>query len=262
MADRREGVSVYYRINHTPDDRALESLWKLLRQDLNDALVQEDSDQLALVLAQRASGRNWPDSVAGDMERHYSPGRTWEATARALVHLLDPGHVLDIASGDGVMGELLARQATYIDCIDLSPKVVAAGSQRVANFPNVAFHQGDMHVLPFESARFDTVLMLHALTFSGQPEQAIKEAVRVMKPGARLIVATLKAHRYQAEVRSYGHVNTGFSTRQLKTWCRNAGLDVSFCDVTSIEQRTPHFRIITLLARRGQSTQTPQRITS
>jgi len=249
VADRREGVSVYYRLQQQTGDPALEALWHLLKQDLDDALVQSDAEQLADVLRQRASGKNWPDSVAGDMERHYSPGRTWEATARALVHLLRPGRVLDIASGDGVMGELLAGQADGIDCIDLSPKVVAAGSARVAEQGNVRFHQGDMHALPFADDSFDTVLLLHALTYSPHPERVFAEAARVLKPGGQLLAATLKRHRYTTEVRSYGHVNNGFSTEQLKTLCAAAGFEASFCDVTSIEQKTPNFRIITLLAR-------------
>jgi hypothetical protein len=40
------------------------------------------------------------------MERQYSPGRTWEATARALIGLLDLGDVLDIACGDGGVAAL------------------------------------------------------------------------------------------------------------------------------------------------------------
>ena len=36
------------------------------------------------VLKARERASAWPDTVAGQMERHYSPGRTWEATARGL----------------------------------------------------------------------------------------------------------------------------------------------------------------------------------
>src|SRR3546814_4944677 len=64
--------------------------------------------RVAGVLAMRAADQNWADSVAGDMERHYSPGRTWEALARSVLPLFETGDVLDIASGDGVLAELLA----------------------------------------------------------------------------------------------------------------------------------------------------------
>lgn len=251
VSDRREGVSVYYRIQINAGDGGLPELWQLLKGNMDDAVVQADSDRLIEVLDQRAQGRNWPDAVAGDMERHYSPGRTWEATARALVRLIELGRVLDIASGDGVMGELLASQAQRIDCVDLSARVVEAGKARVEPFEHVHFHQGDMQALPFEDNAFDTVLMLHALTYSPKPEQAMTEAARVLDQGGRLLGATLEKHRYQNEVRAYGHVNAGFTPRQIAGLCTRAGLEVPFCDITSIERKTPNFRILTFVATKS-----------
>jgi SAM-dependent methyltransferase len=250
VVDRRDGVSVYYRLASVDEQPELHQFWSLFRTRLDDALITEDAERLPEVLLKRSSGRNWPDAVAGDMERHYSPGRSWEATARALVQLLRPGSVLDIASGDGVMGELLAPQASSIDCLDVSEKVVAAGRARVAGFDHVRFHQGDMHALPFADNHFDTVLLLHALTYSDRPSRAIDEAARVLKPGGRVVCATLNQHRYAEAVRSYGHLNSGFKPAELKRLFSAAGLRSVFCEITSIERRTPHFKIITLLAEK------------
>lgn len=250
VADRREGVSVYYRINGDRASDDLFELWGQLRNTLDDALIHSDAEQLQAVLDQRARGSNWPDSVAGDMERHYSPGRTWESTARALVNLIEPGRLLDIASGDGVMGELLTRQAKHIDCVDASPKVVEAGIKRVETLDNVKFHQGDMHHLPFPDQEFDTVLLLHALTYSAQPEVAVAEASRVLDKRGRLVIATLVHHSYTNEVKAFGHINNGFTPPRLKQMTIAAGLDVQFCGITSIERKKPNFKIITLLARK------------
>lgn len=250
VVDRRDGVSVYYRLAAVDEQPQLHQLWGLFRTRLDDALVSEDGERLPEVLLKRSSGRSWPDAVAGDMERHYSPGRSWEATARALVQLLNPGAVLDIASGDGVMGELLGKRADSIDCLDLSEKVVAAGSARVAGLPQVRFHLGDMHALPFTDEGFDTVLLLHALSYSAQPALAVAEAVRVLKPGGKLVCATLNQHRHPEAVRAYGHVNRGFKPTQLKSLFSAAGLPPSFCAITSIERRAPHFKIVTLLAEK------------
>lgn len=251
VVDRRDGVSVYYRLGNPEENPELHQLWALFRDDLDDAVVAADAERLPGIMAQRATGRNWPDTVAGDMERHYSPGRTWEATARAVVQLLSLGRVLDIASGDGVMGELLARQAQSIDCIDVSEKVVAAGRERVKPFGNVAFHLGDMHALPFEDNRFDSVLMMHALTYSERPQQALAEAARTLKSGGRLVGATLRKHRHSAHVKNFGHANNGFIPKQLTALLDKAGLQTELCDVTSIERRTPNFEIITFLAEKS-----------
>jgi len=249
VADRRDGVSVYYRSMTDDQSCALCQLWQLLRTSLDDPRVLADAERLPDALAERASGRNWPDAVAGDMERHYSPGRTWEATARAMVQLISPGRLLDVASGDGVIGELLHSRAASIDCIDLSSRVVEAGKHRVAGFDNVRFHQGDMHALPFSASSFDTVLLLHALTYSTTPGKAIDEASRVLAPDGRLVVSTLAGHRHSNQVQAYGHVNNGFAADELAQLAAEAGLEIEFCETTSVENKPPHFEIITLLAR-------------
>lgn len=249
VADRREGVSVYYRSISGDQSCELAQFWQLLRARLDDPQIEADAERLPDVMAERASGKHWPDAVAGDMERHYSPGRTWEATARAIVQLVSPGRVLDIASGDGVIGEFLHSRAESIDCIDLSPRVVEAGQQRVAEFDNVRFHCGDMHALPFADRTFDTVLLLHALTYSETPDRVIAEAARVVASGGRLIAATLAQHRHVAQVGAYGHVNRGFRPDQLKQLVSAAGLEIGFCEITSVEKKPPNFKIITLLAR-------------
>jgi len=157
--------------------------------------------------------------------------------------------VLDIASGDGVIGDLLHARAEAIDCIDVSPKVVEAGQKRVADFDNVRFHQGDMHALPFEDGSFDTVLLLHALTYSKTPGRVLAEAARVVASGGRLIAATLARHRHNVQVEAYGHVNRGFSPGQLADLVSATGLEIDFCEITSVEKKPPNFEIITLLAR-------------
>ena len=248
VADRRDGVSVYYRIQNGPATDGLTRLWQELARQLDDALIVADQEHLDATLNQRNSPSSWPDAVAGDMERHYSPGRTWEATARALVHLIRPGRLLDIASGDGVMAELLAARAVSIDCIDVSERVVEAGRKRVDKLDQVRFHQGDMHALPFDDGSFDTVLLLHALTYSDQPEQALSEARRVLRKDGRLLGATLAEHPYRNEVQAYGHVNEGFSPSRLASMIDRAGLHLGYCEETSIERRKPNFKIITFLA--------------
>ena len=123
VRDRRAGVSAYYRFNDEADGSLL-ALWQTLSQTTNDPLLGDDQNRLAAVLARRSDETGWAESVAGDMERHYSPGRTWEALARALTRLIDLGDVLDIASGDGITAELLAPRARSIVCVDAGPRVV------------------------------------------------------------------------------------------------------------------------------------------
>ncbi len=250
VRDRRAGVSAYYRAN--TDTEAHESaLLATLRDGIDDALLREDEKRLPTILAQRARAEGWADTVAGDMERHYSPGRTWETLARALLQLLETGDVLDIASGDGVTAELLAPHARSIVCVDAAERVVNAARERLKAFANVEIRQGDMHALDLGRRRFDLVLMLHALTYSAQPAKAVAEAARVLKPGGRLLAVTLARHGHRNAVEPFDHRNLGFRREELAGMAKKAGLDVIQCERISRERKPPHFEVLGLLARKS-----------
>jgi ArsR family transcriptional regulator len=248
VTDRRDGVFVYYRLAQQPPAAPLEELWQLLRSRTQDPLIRQDRERVRQVLSQRHGGGTWADSVAGDMERHYSPGRTWEATARGLVHLLDPGDVLDVASGDGVLAELLAPRAHSVVCLDISERVVEAGRRRLADFANVRCETGDMHALPVPDATFDTVLLMHALTYTEQPETVFREAARVLRTGGKLLAVTLQKHAHAKAVAPFNHLNLGFTREQLEAFATGVGLEVLACTVSAVEKRTPNFSVLALCA--------------
>lgn len=246
--DRREGVFVYYRMAGKIADSSLAALWELLRSDTNDPLIQQDRERISPALKTRHGKSSWADSVAGDMERHYSPGRTWEATTRAIVQLLELGVVLDVASGDGVLAELLAPHANSIKCLDISQRVVDAGKHRLRNCANVSFELGDMHALPVADASIDTVLMMHALTYTHQPEAVFEQVQRVLRPGGRLLAVTLQKHLHENAVAPYNHLNLGFTIPQLRKFCVTSGLEALNIQVSAVEKRVPNFEVLTLIA--------------
>ncbi len=251
VRDRRAGVSAYYRFNVDQLDPGEQRLWETLRDATDDPLLRQDAERLPTILSTRESEHDWADSVASDMERHYSPGRTWEAMARSALPLLAPGDVLDIASGDGVLAELLAPHSRRYVCIDNSAKVVHAASERLRKMEHVDVREGDMQALPFDKPSFDLVLMMHALTYAEKPALAIAEAARVLRKGGQLLLACLAKHEHEAAVTPYGHVNLGFTEKELRRFAEKAGLTVQVCEVVTREKRPPHFEVLTLLARKG-----------
>jgi DNA-binding transcriptional ArsR family regulator len=231
VRDRRAGVSAYYRFDEAVLDPAQRALWQSISSGSDDPLLRQDAERVPGVLAMRAADQNWADSVAGDMERHYSPGRTWEALARSALPLLAPGDVLDIASGDGVLAELMAPHAHRYVCVDTSPRVVAAASERLRRFANVEVREGDMHALPFPDG----------------PAQAVAEAARVLRRGGRLLLSSLARHEHRAVVEAFGHVNLGFGVKELRRFADKAGLQVANAETITREKRPPHFEVISLI---------------
>jgi DNA-binding transcriptional ArsR family regulator/precorrin-6B methylase 2 len=248
VRDRRSGAASFYAIAETGASEMSRSLCELLRRGTDDPVLRADRDRAREVVSAR--GQSWADSVAGQMERHYSPGRTWESALRALLGLLQLGDVIDIASGDGALAELLAARARSVVCVDISPRVVAAGQRRLAHLPHVSFEVGDMHALGLTPQRFDAALLMHALSYAHDPAEVIREAARVLRPGGRLVAVALHAHTHEAAARAYGHVQAGFEVDALHDLAQGAGLAVELCARTSRERRAPHFETITLHARK------------
>lgn len=250
VQDKRAGAQAFY--SATANGGEAEALWALLRARLEDTQARLDAERARQVIAARKHGQTWAESVAGRMELHYSPGRTWEATARALAGLVKLGAVLDIGSGDGVLAELIAAHASSVTCIDVSPAVVAAARKRLASASNVTVQQADMHALPQADGSFDHVFLMHALPYTREPQQALREASRVLRAGGRLVVATLNAHKHEAAMQAYDHVNLGIAPARLQKMLEAAGLMVEQCAVTSRESRPPYFEVVSAVGVRGK----------
>lgn len=248
VQDRRVGAQAFYSAAETGGEAG--SLWQSLKVLLDDAQARLDAERAQQLISARKHGQSWADSVAGRMELHYSPGRTWEVTARALAGLIELGDVLDIGSGDGVLAELIAAHARSVSCVDLSNAVVAAARKRLAPLSNVTVQQADMHALPQAERSFDHVFLMHALTYTREPQQALNEAARVLRAGGRLIVSTLNAHKHEAAMQVYDHVNLGLAPARLRRMLESAGLRVEQCEVASRESRPPFFEVVSALATR------------
>lgn len=251
VRDRRVGSSSFYSLDEGGMPPEARQLWELMQATTQDAVLEQDRARAENVVEARKRGVSWADTVAGQMERHYSPGRTWEATARGLLGLCELGDVLDVASGDGTLAELVAPRARSVTCLDSSAKVIAAAKRRLGEQRRVRFVQGDMHELPFERASFDAVMFMNGLPHATDPSLALGEAARVLRSGGVLTGVTLEAHEHERVTRAYGHVNNGTSPAELATWLAEAGLSVERCEVTSREARPPHFRVITFHARKS-----------
>jgi ArsR family transcriptional regulator len=251
--DRGSGQHRFYRIADGSMSQAARSAWEAVRSQLEgDPQVERDRQRRTAVLAARKGGQSWIDRVAGSLDRHYSPGRTWESLARALVLATDLGDVADLGAGDGAIAELLAPSAKSIYGLDKSARMVEAGRERLrrAQLSHVKLEQGDMHHVPLADATVDFVLLQQSLQYAEDPQRVLAEASRILRPGGRGLVVTLAAHKHD-EVRSgYGHVHLGFRPAQLSRFAERAGLEVVHTTSAGRERRPPQFEALALLCRK------------
>jgi ArsR family transcriptional regulator len=258
LRDRRNGASTLYALNDAAMPAPARTLWTLLERQVEDAVLESDAGRCESLLRARDRDAAWPDAVAGRMDRHYSPGRTWEATARAFLGLVRLGDVLDGGSGDGAVAELLAPRVRSLTCLDRSPRVLAAAQARLQRMPNVRYLLGELEAIPAADGSFDHVLLFNVLASARQPPRAIAEAARVLRPGGGVTLVTLDEHHHAEQTARYGHVHPGFKPAAIKRWLTQAGFRVEACAVTSRERRQPHFEILTAFAHTpSQETTSP-----
>ena len=248
LRDRRSGTSTLYALNDGSMPAEARRVWALVEAEVVDAVLEAERARADALVQARERASAWPDAVAGQMERHYSPGRTWEATARAFLGLIRLGDVLDAGSGDGTIAQLLAPRARSITCLDRSEKMLAAARARLAAVPNVRVLGGDLHAIPTGEACFDQVLLFNVLTSAGGPARALGEAARVLRRGGSVTLVTLDAHPHAQLTSTYGHVHPGFPPATLRRMLVRAGLEVERCEVTSRERREPHLNVVTAFA--------------
>jgi SAM-dependent methyltransferase len=246
VRDRRNGQHSFYALTEGLPEIAR----TLLSEAADDPLLRGDRERLAAL--QAAESGQLPEGFAGEMERHYSPGRTWESLTAGLAALLDLGDVLDVGSGDGAVAAYLAPHSTSLTCIDTNAPMVAAAGKRLASFSNVHARVASVEQLPFKAASFDAVLLFHTLTYVERPREALRECARVLRPGGRLVVLSLAAHEHSQVTRPYGERTPGFSPRALNAQLRDAGLAVQTCSVAVRESKKPHFQVLLAIARAAQ----------
>jgi ubiquinone/menaquinone biosynthesis C-methylase UbiE len=250
--DRTDGSHHYYRRAEAPPEQARAALAALEPSMDTDAQLARDRARRDAVLAERKNGQSWVDRVAGSLDRHYSPGRTWESLARALALLSELGDVADFGCGDGAIAELLAPRARRIVGVDKSARMVGAGRRRLkrARLAHVELVHGDMQRPPLDDASFDFVLSSQSLQYADQPGEVFRQIARVLRPGGRTLVVTLAAHRHEEVRASYGHVHLGFRSGQLTQLVRAAGLELVAVTSAGRERRPPQFEALALVARK------------
>jgi len=258
VRDRRQGAQSFYAL-------ATAGLPRPARAIVDDAAgsadptLEGDMKRLSELDLERREGL--PQSALDEIERDYSPGRTWHSLAVGLAGFLRLGDVLDAGSGDGAAASTLAPHCRSLTCIDTNPHMIDLARERLAGYPHARALVADLHALPFEAASFDAVLMFHTLTYAEHPARALAECARVLRPEGRLVLLCLDEHRQLDVTARYGERHPGFSPRAVRALISRAGLSVLSSEIACRELKKPRLRVVLAIAdKRRQKSRRPEKL--
>jgi len=244
VRDRRQGAQSFYTLALValPD-----TLQRLLEETTRgeDPTLEGDRLRLAELDAERRGGA---PAAGDDLERDYSPGRTWCSLAAGLSGLLSLGDVLDVGSGDGAAASIVAPYCRSLTCVDLNGRMLEAARDRLAKHAHVRVEAADAHELPFAALSFDSVLMFHTLTYTERPERALAECARVLRPEGKLVLLCLDEHQQPEVTAPYGERHQGFSKAAIRELLGRAGLHVRSVEVACREARKPRLQVLLAIA--------------
>jgi ubiquinone/menaquinone biosynthesis C-methylase UbiE len=161
---------------------------------------------------------------------HYLRRIQWQI----IESYLKPGpgqYILDVACGDGYYSRKMAARGATVEAIDLEPTRIR-NARTYHNVPGVHYGLANAETLPFADATFDKVVSVCALEHFNDPQAAITEMRRVLKPGGTLVlhVDSFTYRGISNELREHHRVNyyvqNFFTVESLGKLLKNASFSV------------------------------------
>lgn len=232
LIDRyQEGAWAYFRLKQ--EGKAATLVRTLLAAaSEEDPVLLRDSERLTTVKrlrAERAQAYFTRNASEWDELRrlHISDA----VVESALLKLIGPAPVdalLDLGTGTGWILQLLSNIYRRAVGIDASRDMLSVARSNLdkAGIVKASVRHGDILNLPLEGQDFDLITIHQVLHFLDQPELAIAEAARVLRPGGRLLIVDLAPHTLEYLRNDHAHVRLGFSHQVMAEWLEKVGLEV------------------------------------
>lgn len=229
VRSRREGTNHLYRTILDELEPPARKLWLLAREQTEGwATLRQDELRLERRLTQRGGDSQAffaGAAVEWDRLRIELYGSAFDA--EAILALLPSNYVVaDLGCGTGAMAAKLARAVGRVIAVDNSAAMIKAARQRIGSLKNVDLRKGELDALPIEDGSCDAAMLILALTYVPDPVATIKEAARILRPGARVVIVDLLPHDRDDFRRRMGQQSLGFDpkyTEQLLAACGLAG---------------------------------------
>lgn len=224
---RTEGTAGLYRMDESALEPGPRQLWNVVREQLGSSpTLQEDEHRLVGILAARRSdSKAFFGRIVGEWDRLRGELFGESFTAEALLGFLNPDWVVaDLGCGTGTTTELLAPVVKTVIAVDREPQMLTAARQRLAEFDNVVYREDDIARLSLDDGSADAAIVSLVMVYVPQPEAAVAEMARILRPGGTAMIVDLVTHDRQSYLHTMGHQHLGFDEKEVRHWADAGGL--------------------------------------
>jgi ArsR family transcriptional regulator len=228
VAARAEGTSNLYTMTRDDLDAPARKLWLIVRDQVGASpSAAQDQRRLSSVLAERRTkSQEFFSSSAGQWDRMRDEMFGDRFHLNALGAFVDPSWTVgDLGCGTGQVSAALAPFVARVIAIDGSAAMLQSAKKRLQSFTNVELRRGDLEELPVDDGRLDAAMLTLVLHHVPEPDKALVEVARVVKPGGRIVLVDMLPHDRDNYRQQMGHVWLGFSDDHVRMLLAGAGFD-------------------------------------
>lgn len=256
-----EGTSAFYRLARSAMGGQL-AAHVLTLVDHSHPELARDTERLERVREQRASlAATYFEEVAekwDDLRNQHVPDAQVEAALLQALGQHEVHNLLDLGTGTGRILEVCAPHVRSALGIDLSRQMLTVARDKLlrSDLSHCSVRQGDLTNLDVATGSMDAAVLHHVLHFLDDPDRAIAEAARTLRPNGMLVVVDFAPHTLESLRSDHAHRRLGFAESDIAAMCVDAGLvDMSAQHFSSTATDTSELLTVTLwTARQHQDT--------
>src|SRR5574340_526530 len=170
--------------------------------------------------------KHYFNSIAGRWDQIHSLFYT-DSLRDFVIHkaFLHPDMVAaDLGAGTGFIAAGLVDKVSQVHVVDGSIAMLDGARRNLGDYLNVEYHEADLTQLPFEDGSLDVVFANMVLHHIPEPLDAVREMVRVLRPGGRVIISNAETHLIDRGQAAQSEIWSFFSRGQVRDWLEQAGL--------------------------------------
>jgi ubiquinone/menaquinone biosynthesis C-methylase UbiE len=228
VAARAEGTSNLYTMAREDLDPSARRLWLLVREQVgSSAAAAQDHRRLQAALAERRTkSQEFFSSSAGQWDRVRDELFGDRFHLAAFAGFAEATWTVgDLGCGTGQVSAALAPFVSQVIAVDASAAMMQAAKKRLHTFDNVDLRRGELEALPIEEGHLDAATLMLVLHHVPEPERALREIARVLKPRGRAVIVDMLPHDRDSYRQQMGHVWLGFSDEHVRRLFEDAGFD-------------------------------------